>query len=124
VAKAALFAFALVVATASARAEPVTLRLGTVAPRGSGWAHEFVAFARYVEAEAKGALRIKVYFDGVAGDELTMGERVKKGQLDGVASGQFLCQAMAPSLRVLRIPGVFQSRDEARDVVTRQQSTI
>ena len=28
-------------------------------------------------------------------------------------------QAVAPSMRVLRLPGVFQSRDEARDVVTR-----
>ena len=46
-----------------------------------------------------------------------MGERVRKGQLDGVASGQFLCEAAAPSMRVLRMPGVFQSRDEARDVV-------
>ena len=53
-----------------------------------------------------------------------MGERVRRGQLDGVASGHFLCQAVAPSMRVLRIPGVFESRDEARDVVTRLQSTI
>ncbi|HEX6835667.1 MAG TPA: hypothetical protein VF334_03790, partial [Polyangia bacterium] len=40
--------------------EPTTLRVGTVAPRGSGWAREFEAFARYVEAEAKGALKIKL----------------------------------------------------------------
>ena len=47
-----------------------------------------------------------------------------KGQLDGVASGQFLCQTAAPSMRVLRMPGVFQSRDEARDVVARLQPTV
>lgn len=111
-------------AVSSAAGEPTTLRVGTVAPRGSGWAREFAAFARYVEAEAKGTLKVKLYLDGVAGDELAMGERVKRGQLDGVASGQFLCQAAAPSMRVLRMPGVFQSRDEARDVVTRLQSTI
>jgi TRAP-type transport system periplasmic protein len=112
-------------ATAPARAgEPISLRVGTVAPEGTGWAREFHAFARYVEAEAKGALRIKLYLNAVAGDELEMGERVRKGQLDGVASGQFLCQALAPSMRVLRMPGVFQSRDEARDVVTHLQSTI
>jgi TRAP-type C4-dicarboxylate transport system substrate-binding protein len=109
---------ALFAATTSARAvEPVTLRIGAIAPEGTGWAREFHAFGRYVEAEAKGALRVKLYLDGVAGDELQMGERVRKGQLDGVASGQFLCEAAAPSMRVLRIPGVFQSRDEARDVV-------
>jgi len=114
----------LCLATSASAAEPITLRVGTVAPEGTGWAREFHAFARYVEAEAKGALRIKLYLSSVAGDELEMGERVRKGQLDGVASGQFLCQAVAPSMRVLRMPGVFQSRDEARDVVTHLQSAI
>ncbi len=114
----------LLAAVSAVAGEPIVLRVGTAAPDGTGWAREFHAFARYVEAEAKGALRIKVYFNSVAGDELEMGERVRKGQLDGVASGHFLCQAVAPSMRVLRIPGVFESRDEARDVVTRLQSTI
>ncbi len=115
----------ITVGVVAARAdEPVTLRVGTVAPEGTGWAREFHAFARYVEAEAKGALRIKLYLGGVAGDELEMGERIRRGQLDGAASGHFLCQSIAPSMRILRLPGVFQSRDEARDVVTRLQSTI
>jgi TRAP-type C4-dicarboxylate transport system substrate-binding protein len=116
-------AAALAVARVAA-AEPIVLRVGTAAPDGTGWAIEFKAFARYVEAEAKGALRIKLYLNSVAGDELEMGERIRRGQLDGVASGQFLCQNVAPSMRVLRLPGVFQSRDEARDTVTRMQSTL
>ncbi|MDB4971115.1 MAG: TRAP-type C4-dicarboxylate transport system, periplasmic component [Myxococcales bacterium] len=117
-------ALLLLVACATARAEPVTLRIGTVAPDGTGWAREFRAFARYAEAEAKGALKIKLYMSSVAGDELEMGERVRRGQLDGVASGQFLCQEVAPSMRLLRLPGVFESRDEARDVMTRLQPTL
>jgi TRAP-type C4-dicarboxylate transport system substrate-binding protein len=125
VAKRFVAALALVLATSGARAaEPIVLRVGSAAPDGTGWAREFRAFARYVEAEAKGALRIKLYMNSVAGDEIEMGERVRKGQLDGVASGQFLCQSVAPSMSVLRIPGVFQSRDEAHDVVTRMQSTL
>jgi TRAP-type C4-dicarboxylate transport system substrate-binding protein len=119
---------AVVIASAlgsAARAgEPIVLRVGTAAPDGTGWAREFKAFGRWVEAEAKGALRIKLYLNSVAGDELEMGERVRRGQLDGVASGQFLCQKLAPSMRVLRLPGVFQSRDEARDVVTRMHDTV
>lgn len=116
--------FVLAAATAAAAAEPILLRVGTVAPEGTGWAREFHAFARYVEAEAKGALKIKLYLDGVAGDELEMGERIRKGQLDGVASGQMLCQAVAPSMRIFRLPGVFQNRDESRDVATRLQPTV
>jgi TRAP-type C4-dicarboxylate transport system substrate-binding protein len=116
---------AIVLATATATAtEPVVLRVASVAPEGTGWAREFHAFVRYVEAEAKGGLKIKLYLNGVAGDELEMGERVRRGQLDGAASGQFLCQSVAPSLRIFRLPGVFQNRDESRDVATRLQPTI
>jgi TRAP-type C4-dicarboxylate transport system substrate-binding protein len=123
-ARVVLIASLLLVAPPAEAGEPIVLRVGTSAPDGTGWAREFHAFARYVEAEARGALRIKLYLNSVAGDELEMGERVRKGQLDGVASGQLLCQALAPSLRVLRIPGVFQSRDEARDVITHLASVI
>jgi TRAP-type transport system periplasmic protein len=115
---------ALVAGSAAASEPVVTMRLGTVAPEGSGWAREFHALARYVEAEARGTLKIKLYLDGVAGDELTMVERIRRGQLDGAASGQFLCQTVAPSMSVLRLPGVFQSRNEARDVMTRMQPII
>ena len=120
----ALVALALLAASSAGAVEPIILRVGTAAPDGTGWAREFRAFARYVEAEAKGALRIKLYMNSVAGDELEMGARVRKGQLDGVASGQFLCQALAPSMRVFRMPGLFQTRDEARDVATRMQPIL
>jgi TRAP-type C4-dicarboxylate transport system substrate-binding protein len=120
-----VLALALVlVGTRVAAAEPIVLRVASVAPEGTGWAREFHAFVRYVEAEAKGQLKIKLYLNSVAGDELEMGERIKRGQLEGAASGQFLCQALAPSMRILRLPGVFQSRDESRDVVARLQPTI
>ena len=121
---AALVAFVALAGARPAAAEPIVLRVGTAAPDGTGWAREFTAFARWVEAEAKGALRIKLYFNSVAGDEIEMGERVRRGQLDGVASGQFLCQQLAPSMRVLRLPGLFQNRDEARDIVTRLHDTV
>jgi TRAP-type C4-dicarboxylate transport system substrate-binding protein len=115
---------ALMLAATAAQAEPVTLRIGTVAPDGSGWAQALTAFARYVESESKGALHVKLYLNAVAGDEVEMGERTRRGQLDGVASGQLLCALVAPSMRVLRLPGVFQSRDEARDVLTRLEPTV
>ena len=114
----------LLLAASTAAAEPTTLRIASVAPDGTGWARELHAFARYVEAEAKGTLTIKLYLNGVAGDELEAGTRLERGQLDGVGSGQMLCQKVAPSMRVLRVPGVFQNRDEARHVVTRLQPTI
>jgi TRAP-type C4-dicarboxylate transport system substrate-binding protein len=120
-----LLALALLLAWARAAAgAPQQLRIGSVAPDGSGWARELQGLASYVVAESKGSLSIKLYLNAVAGDELQMGERIKKGQLDGVASGHMLCQELAPTMRVLRLPGMFQNRDEARDVMAKLQPMV
>jgi TRAP-type C4-dicarboxylate transport system substrate-binding protein len=109
----------------TARGEEIeTLRIGSVAPDGTGWARELHTFARFAEAESHGTLKIKLYLDGVAGDELEMGARIKRDQLDGVASGHMLCEEIAPALKVLRLPGMFESRDEAREVVTHLLPTM
>jgi TRAP-type C4-dicarboxylate transport system substrate-binding protein len=102
---------------------PVTLRFATVAPDGSPWARELKAVARNIEDSTNGQLKIRWYFNGVAGDESEMGQRLLKGQLDGLASGQF-CERVAPSLRIMRVPGLFQDREEAADVASRLQSTV
>jgi TRAP-type C4-dicarboxylate transport system substrate-binding protein len=102
---------------------PVTLRFASVAPDGSPWARELKAVARNVEDTSNGQLKIHWYFNAVAGDESEMGQRLMQGQLDGMASGQF-CERVAPSLRIMRLPGLFQDREEANDVASRLQPTI
>jgi len=108
-----------------ARADsPVTLRIGSEAPDGTAWAREMKAFARQVEADSSGQLRIKWYFSAIAGDDLQMGERLRRGQLDGVASPGILCQRLAPSLRVFYLPGLVQGRSESTFVVGQLRQTL
>lgn len=90
-----------------------TLRLATVAPEGSGWARELAAFERDVERRSEGRVDIKFYWGGVAGNEKEVAARIAKGQLDGTASGGMFCGEIMPSMRVLRVPGTCQDRDEA-----------
>jgi TRAP-type C4-dicarboxylate transport system substrate-binding protein len=101
---------------ASAGAEPVTLRMSTPAPEGTGWARELHSYARDVEQATHGAVKVKWYMGSVTGDELETLDRVNKGQLDGVGSGGMACQRVVPSLAVTRLLGVFQSREEAAHV--------
>jgi TRAP-type C4-dicarboxylate transport system substrate-binding protein len=103
---------------AVAAADPVTLRMSTIAPVGSGWARELSAFARDVEAGTEGSVRVKVYYGGIAGDEFEVLERIKRDQLDG-AIGSEMCVRIAPSMKVTRIVGMFASREESAYVVTR-----
>ena len=107
-------------AGAVARAdEPATLRFATIAPDGTSWTRELRAFATQVDARTQGRVKIRWFMNGVAGDEQEMEARMRRGQLDGVASGGMTCQHFMPTMRVLRLPGLFQDRDEAKAIVNR-----
>jgi TRAP-type transport system periplasmic protein len=108
---------------AHARAQ-TTLRMATVAPEGTIWAREIRTFIRTVEAETKGQVRFKIYFGGIAGDELEVGDRIRREQLDGAFSGGMLCMRLAPSIRVMRVLGLFQSRGEVGYVLGRLKPSI
>jgi TRAP-type C4-dicarboxylate transport system substrate-binding protein len=104
-------------------ADPVVLKLAAIAPEGTSWAREVRAFARDVETSTNGAVKVKWYLGGIAGDELQSLDRMRRGQLDGVAVSQ-ACTRLAPSLRVSRVIGLFQSRDEARHIYARLFPTV
>jgi TRAP-type transport system periplasmic protein len=97
-------------------AEPVTLRFATVAPEGTGWAREFRAFARDVELFSEGQLRVRWYFGGIAGDESVVPKRIARGQIDGEAAAA-TCTSIAPSLRVMRVVGMFRRRQETHEII-------
>jgi TRAP-type C4-dicarboxylate transport system substrate-binding protein len=107
----------------TAGADPVVLRMATVAPDGTAWAREAKAFAREVQAETKGAVSVKWYLGGIAGDEAAQLVRMKKGQLDGLA-GSTYCGQIAPALRTLEVIGVVHSNDEARAALKELQPVV
>jgi TRAP-type transport system periplasmic protein len=111
-------------AATSARGEPIVIRMATPAPEGTAWAREGHSFERDIAELTHGRIRMKWYLGGIAGDELTMLDRMKREQLDGVASGGMLCQRLAPSMRALRVVGLFQSRDESAFVSGRLKDTF
>jgi TRAP-type C4-dicarboxylate transport system substrate-binding protein len=113
--RAPLLALLLVAATPSARAQ--TLRMSTPAPEGTSWARAIKNFAQGIESATHGGVRVKVYYGSIAGDELEVADRIRRDQLDGAFSGGLLCMKMAPSLRVMRVLGLFQSRNELRHVL-------
>jgi TRAP-type C4-dicarboxylate transport system substrate-binding protein len=117
----ASFIVFLVAAAGSAAADDQVhrLRMATAAPDGTAWAREFRAFARDVEIATHGQVQVKWYFGGIAGDELRVVDRIHREQLDGTASAGIACQRLAPSARVMSLPGLFESRDEAAHVYSR-----
>jgi TRAP-type C4-dicarboxylate transport system substrate-binding protein len=117
----------LTIATVAALVRPAAaetiLRMAVIAPDGTAWARELKAFARDVELATGGEVRIKWYLGGIAGDEKTALERVKRGQLDGAALS-VTCSRYAPSLKVTRMLGLFQRYDESHFVLNRLYPAI
>src|SRR5439155_699704 len=107
--RSALCAGLILLATSAAADEPTLIRFGTVAPEGSSWAREGLAFARDVEQRTDGRVRVKVYFGGITGDEVQTIEQARRGRVDAIASGGMSCLALAPSLRVFRVPGLIRT---------------
>ncbi|MCA1664524.1 MAG: TRAP transporter substrate-binding protein DctP [Myxococcales bacterium] len=93
-------------------APAITLRMAAIAPEGTGWARELKALARDFEAATGGAVRMKWYLGGIAGDETMAVSRIRRGQIDG-AAGALFCGSLSPTLAVTRVAGLGQSRDEA-----------
>jgi TRAP-type C4-dicarboxylate transport system substrate-binding protein len=97
----------------TAHAEPrFVLRIATAAPEGTAWAREMAAMTREVDAATRGEVRVKFILGGIAGSELEAGERVSRGQIDGVASGGPFCQKVSPSFGIAHVFGLYESRDE------------
>ena len=106
-----------------AHAETATMRVATIAPQGTGWAREFAAWARDIEAGTQSAVRVKMYYGAIGGDEFTVLDRIKRDQLDG-AIGSESCVRLSPSLKVTRIFGLLQSREESVFVLSRLQPVL
>jgi TRAP-type C4-dicarboxylate transport system substrate-binding protein len=106
-------------AVGSAHGEPIVLRFGTVAPDGTEWARIAKQTGADLAAATRSTVVTKWYFGGIAGNELQMLERVRKDQLDGIVSAGMLCEKLSPSMRVLRMVGLFQTRDESGYVAGR-----
>jgi TRAP-type C4-dicarboxylate transport system substrate-binding protein len=118
-----LVAVAVAFAALRAGADPVPIRMASMAPDGTAWARELKAWARDSQALSGGELHIKLYLGGIAGDEAAVPDRIAKGQLDGEMAA-VTCERMAPSLRVLRVPGLIRRRDEALYIIDRLRPTV
>jgi TRAP-type C4-dicarboxylate transport system substrate-binding protein len=117
------FALAGLLVAGSALADPVTLRMASIAPDGTAWAREVRAFQREIETGTHGAVSVKWYLGGIAGDEVRELERARAGQLDGIGGSSF-CERLAPSMLVTHLVGLYRDRDEAAHVISSLRPTF
>ena len=111
---AALGLSAVVCAWTPARGQtpPTLFKIATVAPEGSTWMVVMREIDADVRRETGNQVGFKIYAGGVQGDELVVLRKVRSGQLQGGGlTGQGLGQ-IAPAVRVMEIPFLFQNYEQ------------
>lgn len=88
--------------------EGITLRIATLAPRGSSWARVFDAWNNSLRQATNNQLSLRVYYGGSQGDERDVVRKIRIGQLDGASMTSTGLGLLARSVLVLQAPGVVE----------------
>jgi TRAP-type transport system periplasmic protein len=115
-------AAALFVLSFSGAAQATTIvKIGTLAPADSLWGHEFKKLKAAIEKETNGELQLDFQWNGQAGDEALMVQKIRTGQLDAAAvTALGLAQTGVQDILLFDLPGLFTSwekLDAARETL-------
>ncbi len=100
-------------ATAAAGDDQITLKLATVAPSRTPWADLLKRYKNAVSKGTDGKVTVRVFLNGIKGDELSSVRQVYKGTLQGAGASTGAIAALVPELSCLELPFLFDGYDEA-----------
>lgn len=87
-----------------------TLKIGTLAPGDSAWGKEFKKWAKAVSDDTGGELQLDFQWNGQAGDEVLMVQKMRSGQLDAAAiTSVGLAQTGVTDVLAFQMPGLFSN---------------
>jgi len=99
--------------TTEARAEPAyQLRIATLAPRDSPLGEEYQKLKVGMRERTNGQVNLKMYYGGIAGDEITVVRKMRVGQLDGALITSTGLSALVRQVLVMEAPGLIRSYEE------------
>ncbi len=121
-------AMAFVTSLASTALATTTLKIGTIAPQDSPWGKEFKQWAKDVADDTNGEVQLDFQWNGQAGDEALMVQKIRTGQIDGAAVTPLgLAETGARDVMLFALPGLFttwakldQVRDALKDDLTKE----
>lgn len=105
-----LGAVALLLQPVAAHAK--TIKLATLAPKGSPWHEILVDMAAEWEAAAGGKLKVRIYPGGVLGDEPDLMRKMAIGQIDGAMVTSTGLTQLVPDMWVFGMPLIVRDYSE------------
>ena len=107
----AAFFLALCLA-ASARAAPVRIKLGTLAPQGSTWHQLLMEMAQKWSQASNGQVELKIYAGGTQGNEGEMIRKISIGQLQAASITAVGLREITPEPQAEDVPFLIDSYEE------------
>ena len=94
-----------------------TLKFGTLLPQNSPWGRSLKKWAAGVATDTGDDLQIDFQWNGQAGDEALMVQKIRVGQLDGaVVSAMGLAQTGVTDALIFQLPGLFRDASQVDSV--------
>jgi TRAP-type C4-dicarboxylate transport system substrate-binding protein len=88
------------------------VKVGVLAPEGTGWAKNIKKMASEIKEATKGNVEFKIYYGGSQGDEQDVLRKIRIGQLQGgIFTGKTLGE-ISGDVRVIEIPFMFNHNRE------------
>lgn len=97
-----------------------TLRIATLAPRGSSWHRVFSAWNNTLRQRTNNQVSLRIYAGGSQGDERDYIRKIRINQLDGAAVTSVGLGLINRQVLVLQAPGIFRdyrTLDAVRDAM-------
>ena len=119
--KLVLILISLLVVTAVAVGQKrIKIKMATLAPKGSPWHEVLMKMGREWQEITNGKIQVKIYPDGVAGDEDSMIRKMRIGQFQAAALTFNGIAYIDPSVNAFAIPMLYdnyEQLDKVRDIV-------
>jgi TRAP-type C4-dicarboxylate transport system substrate-binding protein len=109
------FCIAIILLTAlvpSASAQEHTIKFATIAPEGSTWMNVMRAYDAAIRKESGGKLGFKLYPGGVQGEDKDVIKKIRIGQLHSAGFTGVGLGEIAPRVRILDSPFLFENYEE------------
>ncbi len=98
-------------------AQTFTLKYATLAPEGSTWGRYVRQMQKDMETKTQGRVKLRVFYGGVAGDEKTMMDKLKRSLIDMASFTGIELGATVPEVRLLELPFFFENHAQVDAVV-------
>jgi TRAP-type transport system periplasmic protein len=95
------------------RAEPIVIKLGTLAPQGSSWHDILKDLAQRWEQASGGQVKLRIYAGGAQGSEGDMVRKLGIGQLQAAAISNVGMHDVIPEPQAFSVPFLFENEKAA-----------